>query len=136
MKLCVICSHFDFEGLLDVPGPPQGYQKAPQGYQLGSIAEIRARRQCPLCCLISRGITCYWPSAPCAEVIVIFVANEHDYRYLRVHSDYGLDLEVDKAEPWKTPFSIKRPRKTTVALNLYPAHRTPRTKCITSRAGR
>lgn len=134
VKLCVICSNIDFEGLLDVPGPPQGYHKAPQeDYQLGSIAEIRARRQCPLCCLIIRGITCYWPSAPHTEVIFIFVKKEGDYRYLGVHSDYGIDLGVDKAEPWKFAFSIKQPRKTTVALNLYPARGTSRTTCVTSR---
>ena len=133
MNLCPTCSLFDFEGLLEEHTPGTGYQKAPEGYRLGSIEEISSRAQCPLCHLISRGIACYWPSAPRNEVIFMSVSNVNDYRHLHVHSDLGLDFEVDKTEPWKTSFARKRERKAAVALNLYPTRKTTRTKCITSR---
>ena len=133
MTLCSICSHFDFEGLLDLETPVPGYQKAPEGYQLGSIDEISSREKCPLCQLISRGINCYWPSAPRAEVTFLSVDNISGHRHLSVHSDFGLDFEVDKVEPWKTSFARKRRKRVTFDLDIYPTRETTRTKCLASR---
>jgi len=101
MYLCPTYSLFDFEGLLEEHTPGPGYRKTPEGYQARSIEEISSRAQWPVCHIIIRDIACYWPCAPRNEVIFISVCNVNHYQHLRVHSNLGLDFEVDKTEQWK-----------------------------------
>jgi len=131
IHLCHICATFDFAHLFNVPFfPRQGdYERTEYPrFLLGTVAKTSARPKCPWCCLIRRGITRYYPSAPLTEKIYLKIGiqavhrcnssekGDTDPQYRRVEF---LEAASDQGDPWEIGRRQSKLKQATVCLNIY-----------------
>ncbi|OCL15246.1 HET-domain-containing protein [Glonium stellatum] len=135
IHLCPVCATFDFAHLFSAPFFPRQRDYERTGgarFLMGTIAEISTRPACPLCRLVRRGITRYYPSAPLTEKIYLGIgleavhrcnSAEHDDSDLQYRRVEFLEAVSDQGDPWEIGRGQTRLKQASVRFRIYQMHR-------------